>query len=962
MQTKIGWQAHVSDILAAGTAARTIAPYDERARKTEVERQIADARKFPWWPAIVAFFGFLAPHGWIVSVGLLLLFAGLIHRAFRRADELASQLREETARLRAAHYAEIQHHESVLRAANQGNLDALRVLLARWSTLRPDCIRRCRLELSSRPSIANGGGGTRPAFELRGRGIQRSDIPAGIPRVGRGGRTVLDKRKAVDIDEDLAEVNAAAVLSVLIALFSGPDLQAVAVRILIDNPSTGQPVPWVTHAGAVCAKKLLAVCDPMSSAAEAIRQLGGDVGRCRNQRLTAAKEPSSSLPVTALTQQSPTPGSAGSGDDPYGASAAPVQLGDAAALAQAENRKIPPAPAQIASSVGLSSAIPSPANVRGQFSAIARKFATYPGDPTARFVAFQAYYSTYADMAPGQLKFYFKWRNAARQGETPRTDLSYVFVHVYELLHVVGARDAADACAQLERVWTSYRPTHPKLDAYLVHWITDLYATQIGTPAALEFIQRAAAFGALTGPDEAMIVADSYWQATNYRAMPSASVALLVGDPGLGKNKFYVEHNGAEDGGWVDRAYRQALAVTDDYWVHTYGRTLREQTMRVRGLRTISRSAFSGAVYDWNRKQVVLGKVPDLTGPAPAVMIYRNAVRYAENLLRRERGFAAKLRGVELEPGLAAALDAHFAAYIRATKARARVTIDVAKAIDLARQSADVRARLLDGLPAAEEGEPTGTAKTPPAAPAPEASVAGQERVPAEYLASGLLTDVSAIRSALNRVSSPARALVRALADYSWELPESSPETLNATGGALIGPLVDEINERTLETLGDMLIVIEANTLVVQEDFRDEVHWILHGSLDGFDAEHAPEYNANRSDTADIPSRSPRTADADGFGPGELRGLALLAAGGLDLATDFANEAATQATTPLLLADRINECALSSSYGDILLDADQSPPAVLGDAQAYVSDLLKRVGAVVASPITSDPDDATVPV
>ena len=58
-------------------------------------------------------------------------------------------------------------------------------------------------------------------------------------------------------------------------------------------------------------------------------------------------------------------------------------------------------------------------------------------------VPFMRYYPTYDDMTPEQLRWYLYWRDQYRHGNPISTDLSYLFVHIYEGLNVIGfARSA----------------------------------------------------------------------------------------------------------------------------------------------------------------------------------------------------------------------------------------------------------------------------------------------------------------------------------------------------------------------------------------------------------------------------------------------------------------------------------------------------------------------------------------
>ena len=60
---------------------------------------------------------------------------------------------------------------------------------------------------------------------------------------------------------------------------------------------------------------------------------------------------------------------------------------------------------------------------------------------TAAFVPFMSYWPTYDSMNKAQQAWYFYWRSQIRQGNYIDTDLSYIFVLIYELLSGIGWQD-----------------------------------------------------------------------------------------------------------------------------------------------------------------------------------------------------------------------------------------------------------------------------------------------------------------------------------------------------------------------------------------------------------------------------------------------------------------------------------------------------------------------------------------
>lgn len=50
---------------------------------------------------------------------------------------------------------------------------------------------------------------------------------------------------------------------------------------------------------------------------------------------------------------------------------------------------------------------------------------------------------------------------------TLSSDLSYIFVHVYEILNLVETPDPIQAAERIRILWLAYREKYPNLDRYL---------------------------------------------------------------------------------------------------------------------------------------------------------------------------------------------------------------------------------------------------------------------------------------------------------------------------------------------------------------------------------------------------------------------------------------------------------------------------------------------------------------
>lgn len=86
---------------------------------------------------------------------------------------------------------------------------------------------------------------------------------------------------------------------------------------------------------------------------------------------------------------------------------------------------------------------------------------------------FNCYYPTYRAMNTKQLRGYFSWRSKVRRGEVQKTSLSFAFVYIYELLHLVGVSSAAEGFERLSEFGRLYGELDQSIKPYLDRWLRD---------------------------------------------------------------------------------------------------------------------------------------------------------------------------------------------------------------------------------------------------------------------------------------------------------------------------------------------------------------------------------------------------------------------------------------------------------------------------------------------------------
>lgn len=82
---------------------------------------------------------------------------------------------------------------------------------------------------------------------------------------------------------------------------------------------------------------------------------------------------------------------------------------------------------------------------------------------------------TYNSLNVYQLRSYFSWRTFIRKSDFKSTEISYVYLYIYELLNGIGINNAIDGLNKLLEIWHYYRKYDSNLDLYLPNWLKDYY-------------------------------------------------------------------------------------------------------------------------------------------------------------------------------------------------------------------------------------------------------------------------------------------------------------------------------------------------------------------------------------------------------------------------------------------------------------------------------------------------------
>lgn len=310
---------------------------------------------------------------------------------------------------------------------------------------------------------------------------------------------------------------------------------------------------------------------------------------------------------------------------------------------------------------------------------------------TAEFVPFQTYWPTYAEMQPAQLKWYLHWRGEVRAGRYPDTDLSYLFVYMYELIHGIGWREPSQGLDLLYRVWREYRERYPKLEVYAREWLYDfalVFGLDLpGMEPLLKFPRNLSAE-----------LRELEW----YRRFTAEPLGLTwdmltpLLDYEVEKSRFYTGQ-GRKD---LQQYAPKVVSLVDGYLGKTQGNRLIDR-FKPRE-KKVKRYLFRSAVYDFELygRSVPVTMIPVSEHP-PLRDYVTQLVRLTENKLRDLTGFKGKLRGIVVEPDVEQLVDRFLGKEFeqrKAEEAKARtpkVKINTARLRKLQKESDEVRDLLL---------------------------------------------------------------------------------------------------------------------------------------------------------------------------------------------------------------------------------------------------------------------------
>ncbi len=257
-------------------------------------------------------------------------------------------------------------------------------------------------------------------------------------------------------------------------------------------------------------------------------------------------------------------------------------------------------------------------------------------------VPFFSYVAQYSQMNKEQLNWYFWWRENVRKSVFFDTDLSYIYLYIYEIINLGDLIDTQKALNSLIEIWYHYRNIYPQLNNALGEWICDYsLLNRLPIPFPHPLISRE------------MLSACSFREPFYFfdvQNKKNVAFFLLSFCSGYDyrKSKFYAENQSLYDELLPNCLSHLIPFLT--FWKEDDEKKCKH----------ISKVAFVGALCSYRiRKHIEVDHIPSCSGDFKLLMT--NVIKYSENMLRSYLGIRSRLGCHTLPENLKAEIDSFFA-------------------------------------------------------------------------------------------------------------------------------------------------------------------------------------------------------------------------------------------------------------------------------------------------------------
>lgn len=428
-------------------------------------------------------------------------------------------------------------------------------------------------------------------------------------------------------------------------------------------------------------------------------------------------------------------------------------------------------------------------------------------------VSYQEYQPTYASMSAKQKQWYFYWRTQLRQGNQLTIDLSYLFVHIYEVINLVGFQSPQEAFEYLEDFWRYYRKLRPELDNYLSDWLADFLAVHELPLRPLQWYHKVAKFGMVV--DQNLLIEAWLASGGDFESLPN-DILFGLANYNPTKNRFYQRYAKSLR---LDEAYKRGLTAVDEVMRSETGKSL-FQTCQSQRSRVIKRPPFKSAIHTYSQIEIKIATVHFWSGNRRLAEILSGIIKCAESIMGKRVGYHYESYRIELKWKQAI----EFALVGKTAKQESVIEPPQAA---LPQESVSLRSLLVGAAESAADVDSRPDEQVPP-----------QEDEDAQRPASPRLAaddpddlpDLSMIANIIGAGESDNKRLklIEAMMKNGWECTvDDLKDVFEDDRNVFVDVIIDDINERAQDAMDDNLLEFESGHCEIHEDYRDAIKTVL---------------------------------------------------------------------------------------------------------------------------------------
>lgn len=329
------------------------------------------------------------------------------------------------------------------------------------------------------------------------------------------------------------------------------------------------------------------------------------------------------------------------------------------------------------------------------------------------------YYPTYQSLTDQELRGYFSWRTRLRGGDLHPTSLSFVFLHIYELINQIGVDGPMDGYRKLTDLRDAYGPIDGRVLPYLERWLTD-YVVYYGLDADL-----------LSGTAQAALDRSADLLEHIREADPVHIIGAVkqIAPKWLERSRFYAEHREEMDA-CIVRVLRRV-------WAHCDARCKKSMVEQYVGACVLEQAhPFGAAVFcdplkrrdyeytvdeQWvYRCENGIWSVRRRAGSPRSIRKLEDLLKTIDSVLRAESGYRYPVKAPAETKWILRAIREEYQSLLaeKSAAGEKKITIDYSQLVNIRRDAAVTQEKLIVDEEAELPDEPAAQAPPPP----PEAS------------------------------------------------------------------------------------------------------------------------------------------------------------------------------------------------------------------------------------------------